>query len=208
MGMSQKYSAAQRRLSINSSALAVYCLIFFLSPVLVTAQNNWSIETHTSVNYPVKKFGSIPLAVGLGLEGTVHYRFKPQLSAYAGWGWNQFNQRDGHDGPAIQYEEEGYLLGVIYSYPLRARGLQANASAGAVYNHIGAEDDKGEMLENSGHGLGWQLSCGLSQQLGCRWKITADVRYKSLSRSLKIDDKMTEVSLRYLSTGIGIAWSF
>jgi outer membrane protein W len=49
---------------------------------------------------------------------------------------------------------------------------------------------------------------GLATPLGEKWRLMPSVRYRSLSRDIKIETISTPVDLNYLSVGIGVALKF
>ena len=174
------------------------------------AQNHWSLDVRGGVAHATQDLGDATLDMGFGFEGTVAYRFRPHWSAYAGWGWTQFSADDSFAGSDVHFEETGYTFGLEFRHPLGSSGVDGLIRAGGLYNHIEVESEnaKGEITADSGHGLGWQVGVGLAIPLGQRWSLTPEVRYRSLSRDLEIAGDTTAVDLSYLSTSVGLAWSF
>jgi hypothetical protein len=172
------------------------------------AQSRWCAETRAVVNFPLADFGNTQVAVGLGFGGNLSYRIVPHLLVYAGWQWNQFSEKELVSGPVLTFEEEGYRFGYRYYHRIGSTALNYNVALGGIYNHIAAVDAYGSIVENSGHGLGWEAGSGLSVKLGGNWRLGTDLLYHDLSRSIKMDDRPLRVNLRYIAAGIGITWSF
>ncbi len=160
-----------------------------------------------SVNFPVKDLGTTELKSGGGFEVNFSYRFMSKLSAYAGWGWSSFSPKQS-ENIVSHYEENGYRVGLQFIQPLGAASkLNLHLSAGGVGNHIEAENDEGDLLDDSGHGMGWEVEAGLSIPLSERWQIVPGIRYHSLSRDMTIDDREESLDLNYLSVGVGVSWT-
>ena len=81
-------------------------------------------------------------------------------------------------------------------------------NGGAVYNHIEAEDENGDIFADSGHGWGWQAGAGIAIPFGTNFRLVPGVRYQSLSRTLTVDNKGTPIDLNYLSVNAGLSWAF
>ncbi len=79
---------------------------------------------------------------------------------------------------------------------------------GGTYNHIETENSAGKIINETGHGLGWQAGAGITVPIGKRWMLIPEVRYRSLSRDIKNGNGTTPADLNYISTGIGISYSF
>lgn len=170
------------------------------------AQNKWSAEFRPTVNFPTEDLGDSKIETGFGFELTVGYRFIEHLHAYAGWGYNTFSIEDSE----ADFDETGYTFGLQFIHPLGAsEDLSYLLRAGAIYNHLELEDSDGDLIDDSGHGLGWQLEAGLNYVLGDNWGLRPSIRYRSLSRDLEvIQNQSINVDLNYLSFGLGIAKSF
>jgi hypothetical protein len=145
---------------------------------------------------------------GLGLEGTIDYRFLPSLAVYAGWGWNKFSASQSFAGSNIDFEETGYRYGLQFIQPIGTTKFKYSISGGGLYNHIETENASGEIISDSGHGLGWDVEGGIHIPLGDRFSLIPTVRYHSLSRVIKIGTATTDVDLSYFSIGAGLRWAF
>lgn len=191
----------------------VFVALFFIPTLFLfsnfsSAQNPWSIEVRSGVNFATKNLGNADLKTGFGVEGTVNYRFIPSLSAYAGWGWNKFTADQSFAGTKNDFEETGYTLGLQYFHALKNSRLSFLVDAGGIFNHIEVENNNGDIISDSGHGLGWQTGFGLSIPMGERFSLIPAVRYRALSRDLTIGESKSVVDLNYVSGGIGLSWSF
>lgn len=195
----------------QESKSVFYFLTFFVlvfASHFVSAQSRFSAILRPGVNFPTKDLGNADLKTGFGVEGTIAYRIMPHLAAYTGWGWNHFAADQSFAGTDMDFDETGYRLGLQFIHPITKSELSYVLGAGAIYNHIEVENNKGDIISDSGHGWGWQADAGLSVPLGNRLHLLTGIRYQSLSRNIKIGAANTTVDLNYLSAGVGIKWIF
>lgn len=170
------------------------------------AQDKWNVALRAGVNFPVKDVGTTALKTGFGLDGTVGYRVMPHLFVNAGWGWNRFAAEN---NSGLDYEETGYSLGVQFNHPIGLSNLHYILGAGTIYNHIEVENGEGDIIGDTGHGLGWQAEAGVGIPFGKTTRFIPSIRYRSLSRELKIGNAVgSDVDLNYFSVGLGFSWSF
>jgi len=172
------------------------------------AQNKWSLEFRPGVDYATTDISNADLGIGFGLEGTIAYRFMPHLAAYAGWSYNNFAVDQSFAGADASFEETGYTFGFQFIHLIGESTLSYLVRIGGTYNHIEIENNDGDIIIDSGHGLGWQAEAGLVIPLSERFSLLPSVRYRSLNRDIKIENVSTSVDLNYLSVGVGLSWSF
>jgi hypothetical protein len=170
------------------------------------SQSRWQAGLRGAANFPTNNLSSTELKTGFGLEGTIAYRFMPHLSAFAGWGWNQFTPKASFS--KVDFEETGYSFGLQFLLPIAKSRISYLVSGGAIYNHIETEDENGNVIDDSGHGWGWQAESGLSITICPRLSIQPTLRYRSLAREINKGDGATAVDLRYISAGAGLQWKF
>jgi len=172
------------------------------------AQNKWSLEFRPGVDYATKDIANADLGLGFGAELTIAYRFMPHLAAYAGWSYNNFAVDQSFAGADASFEETGYTFGLQFIHPIGETGLSYLVRAGGTYNHIEIENNSGNIIIDSGHGLGWQTEVGLVIPLSDKFSLLPSLRYRSLNRDIEIENVSTSVDLNYLSVGVGLSWSF
>jgi long-subunit fatty acid transport protein len=172
------------------------------------AQKKWDITFRPGLNFPTQDLGNTKLEIGYGFEATISYRFMPHLSAYTGWGWNSFSEKNPSAGNKFSFEETGYSLGLQFIHPIPNYKLKYLIGFGGIYNHIEVENNNGDSIADSGHGLGWEVTTGVSYPFGERFHFTPSIRYRSLSRDLSIGSITTPVDLNYFSVNGAISWSF
>lgn len=197
----KKFAQANARNIIVGSFLLLFV-------TAATAQRKWSFELRPGVNVATKKIGSVNLKTGFGLEGAFAYRFTPNLGAYAGWSWNKFGSKEAFAGSKVDFEETGYLFGLQFIHPIEKSIVSYMLKGGGIYNHIETENSSGKIINDTGHGLGWQIGGGLTIPLNERWLLTPEIRYRSLSRNINIGDTKTAVDLNYISAGVGLSFNF
>ena len=178
---------------------------------LQSQEGPWSLEFRGNAAVPTTELAGEDLGTGVGFEGNVGYRFYEHMSLYAGWDWTRFGAEHSFAGPDMDFEETGYVFGLRWEHPLQGemgQGLAGWIRAGGTYKHIEMEDDEGEILSDSGHGLGWEVGTGLSIPLGASWRLTPGVRYKALSRELEVDSAVTDWDVTDLTFELGGRWHF
>lgn len=195
---------------MKRSILTVVALLAFFALYQTEghAQNRWGAEFRSGVNFATKDIADADLKTGFGFEATFAYRVMPHLSAYAGWSWNKFSADNSFAGTDMDFEETGYTFGFQLIHPLGETSLSYLVRAGGIYNHIEVENVDGEIISDSGHGLGWQAEAGLVIPIIDRINLLPSLRYRSLSRDLEIGNITTSVNQNYVSVGIGLSWSF
>jgi len=189
-------------------SVLVWSLFLFLNMPVMNAQSRLSVELRGGANFATKELSDATLKTGFGFEGTAAFRFMPHLSAYAGWGWNQFSADQSFAGTDMQFEETGYTFGLRFLHPFGESKLHYLVEGGGIANHIEIENKDGDIIADSGHGLGWQIGAGLGIPLGDHFRITPSIRYRSLSRDIEINEVKTAADLNYISAGVGFAWLF
>lgn len=205
----KKVTAAYRphTASAGSACVLLLAALFFLiSPV--GAQSRFSATVNPGLNLPLKKLGDADLNTGFGFEVSVAYRVLPHLDAYTGWGWSRFSADQSFAGTKTDFEETGYRLGLQFMHPIAQSKLKYAINGGAIYNHIEAENDKGDMIADTGHGWGWQAGAGLLLPCSKHFNLVPGLRYQSLSRTLTVNGSKMPVDLSYLSVQVGLSWSF
>jgi len=141
--------------------LSTAVLIMFLHFNQTIAQDKWSLEFRPGVDYATQDISDADLGLGFGAELAIAYRFMPHLAAYAGWSYNNFAVEQSFAGPDASFEETGYTFGLKFIHPIGESSLSYLVRAGGTYNHIEIENNSGDIIIDSGHGLGWQAEAGL-----------------------------------------------
>lgn len=188
-------------------------LAVLLTAAEVHAQQRWAFELRSGVDLSTQDVGNADLGTGFGFEGIFHYRFMPHLAAYAGWDWRVFTPDDAFAGPDADLDETGYAFGLRFEQPFDGEDPAVDGWAywlrgGGTYNHIEIEDSDGDIIADSGHGLGWEVGGGLSYGFAEIWSVTPGVRYRSLSRDVEIGATTTEVDLQYVAFEVGLVRRF
>lgn len=198
-------SAWQGHRLLLTLSISVILLVFSNRAM---AQKNWSLSLRSGANFTTTKLGDSDLKTGYGFEGTIAYKFLPNLGIYTGWGWNKFNTDRLFTLSNIDIVETGYRAGLQITAPIGTSKLKYLLVGGGVYNHLEVENAEGTMTDDSGHGYGWEAEGGIVIPLGSSFNLTPTVRYHSLTRDLKNGNLPTEVNLKYVSTGLGLSYLF
>ncbi len=170
-------------------------------------EKRFGLEVSGGPSFATREFAD-GLRMGYGVEGTIHYRFMPFTGIYAGWGENWFSTETSSSDNNRDYEETGYVLGLQFKYPIKGSRASFFLRAGALYNHIEVENDNGDILEDTGHGPGYQLAGGIDVSLGSGWSLTPGIKFNSLSRETEFEGASGQLDYQYISARIGIMKRF
>jgi hypothetical protein len=192
----------------NKIIIVIISGIFIIASFTAVAQKKMSFEFRTGIDFATKHLGDTKLKTGFGFEGAFAYKFMPHLAAYAGWSWNKFDASKSFADNDVNFEETGYSFGLQFMHPVAASKISYFIKGGGIYNHIETENSNGKTINDTGHGLGWQLGGGIAIPLGERWLLIPEARYRSLSRDINIGEVKTPVDLNYISPSLGISFSF
>ncbi|GAO30853.1 outer membrane beta-barrel protein [Geofilum rubicundum] len=171
-------------------------------------EKRFGFEFSTGASWSTSQPGDVQLNPGFGLEGIFHYRFMPHTGVYAGWGWNRFGADNSFAGSDVCFEETGYVFGLQFKHPFGTMPLSYYLRAGGLFNHIELENSDGNIIGDTGHGLGFQLAAGIDYTLGNNWSITPGFKFNYLSRDLDLEGLTTSLNHNYLSIRIGFLKRF
>lgn len=171
------------------------------------AQSRWSVEVTGGAAFPTQKLGDADLGTGVGLELIGRYRIMPHLAIYAGWDYHHFQFDRPVAGSDMDVEDTGYAFGLRFEHPLASRTAYW-VRIGGTANHLELENGDGDIVFDSGHGIGWEAGGGVTMPVGRRLTLTPGVRYRTLSRDLEIGGVRAPADLRYVTIGMGIAYQF
>ncbi|MCW9037849.1 outer membrane beta-barrel protein [Altibacter sp.] len=190
-------------------AITLCFTMLLLGSNTALSQNKWSAEFRPGINFPTQEINDSELNTGFGFEVKVSYHLMPHLSAYGGWGWNQFKLEERSFGdPKIDLEETGYTFGFELTIPRGTPPISFFVNAGGVYNHFEFENNQDGTVIDSDHGMGWQVGGGMAYEFIENWFLRPELRYRSLSRDYTVANTPVESSLRYVGFGIGVAATF
>lgn len=183
---------------------------FFGSSSIMAQENDkrFGLELSAGASWATSKPGNTKLNTGFGFEGLFHYRFMPHTGVYAGWGWNRFGADESFAGSDVCFEETGYVFGLQFKHPISTWPIAYYLRAGGLYNHIEIENSDGDIIGDTGHGLGFQLAAGIDYSLGKNWSITPGLKFNSLSGDVEIEGVTTSLNHNYLSLRVGIIKRF
>lgn len=181
-------------------------LIIMIASIDARTQGLLNVAFRPSHSVPLKDLGTTSLKKGGGFEVDLSYQFVDGFTVYGGWGWNLFVPED--DAASFdRLEETGYRVGIQRIQPLSKRSkLSFLFGAGVVLNHIEIEDND-DIIDDTGHGVGWEGEVGLSIPLNESWQIVPGVRYHALSREMMSDGIYTPVDLNYVAIGVAVTWT-
>ena len=184
------------------------CLFTATASFAQQSPKRFGFELNGGASMATSKPGNTKLNPGLGFEGIFQYRFMPHTSAYAGWGWNRLGADNSFAGADVCFEETGYVFGLEFKHPIGTNPLSYYFRAGGLYNHIEIEHAAGDIIGDTGHGLGFQLAAGIDISLGKNWSLTPGIKFNALSRDLEMEGVTTSLNHNYLSLRIGLLKKF
>lgn len=171
-------------------------------------EKKFGFEFSTGVAMATQKVAGATLNPGFGYEGIFHYRFMSNLGVYGGWGWNRLGADESFAGDNGNFEETAYVLGLQLNIPVANSDNSWYLRAGGLYGHNETENNEGDVIHNTGHGLGWQLAGGFNLALGNNWSFTPGVKFNALTRDAELEGTSTEFKHNYGSLRIGLLKRF
>jgi len=188
---------------IASALLAVLSL----TGISQEKEKRFSFEINGGPSFPKNEFVE-GIRMGFGFECTFRYSIMPHTGIYGGWGANWLSTESAVPWNNMDYEETGYVLGLDFRHPIKNSNLSYYVRAGALYNHIETENSDGEIISDSGHGLGYQIAGGLDVNIGNNWSITPGLKFNSIEGDSEIEGTTTQLKYQYISARIGILKRF
>jgi len=170
--------------------------------------HRFGFEFNAGASMAVSEPAGTSLKPGMGFEGVFHFRILDHTGIYAGWGWNRMAADNSFAGDNARFEETGYVFGIQHTQPLANSPLGLFLRAGGLYNHIEVESAEGAITHDTGHGLGFQVACGLRVDLGSNWSLQPGVRFNYLSSELDIEGVTASLDHHYLALRVGIVKMF
>lgn len=192
-------------------AIIIVMAFYFVTMHDLFAQEKdrrFGFEFNGGASFATSKPAGTDLNTGLGFEGIFHYRVLQNAGIYAGWGWNRFGADNSFAGSDVCFEETGYAFGLQYKRSIGSSPLSYYFRAGGLYNHIEIENAAGDIIADSGHGMGYQLAAGLEYQLGKNWSILPGIKYNNLSTDIDVEGVSTHLDHQYLSVRVGFLKKF
>lgn len=171
------------------------------------AQGRWSFELDGGATIPTGKLAGAELETGFGLGANVRVRLQADLPAYAGWAYHTFRTDAVLGLREIDVDDTGYGFGLRFEHPVFARS-SGWVRLGGIADHIELENEAGDIIGDTGHGLGYEVGAGLTIPVGARFALTPGGRFWSLSRDLEVDSRSENGRLSYLLVGAGITFGF
>ena len=195
--------------SLGTVSMTLAALGLALATSTAAAQDRLAVELRGGLDTPTKEIGAQDLETGFGFDATLRYRFMPHLAVYAGWDWIRFSPESSFAGTGMDIEETGYVFGLRFEHPFSGNsGFAGWVRGGGTYNHLEIENADGDIVADSGHGLGWEAAAGVAIAATQRLSVTPGVRYRALNRDVEIGATTTEVELRYVAFELGLALGF
>jgi opacity protein-like surface antigen len=195
---------------MKTKGLLSIALVVLLSLTTLAQENEkrFGVEFNGNVSFVSSDLAGASLNTGLGFETILQYRFMPFTSVYGGWGYSHFNANESFAGNDIDFEQTGYILGLQFKHPIGNSPVSYFARAGALYCHIETENNDGDIISDTGHGMGWQAAAGIEVALGKNWSLAPGLKYNWLSRETDFENATYQLDHRTVSAQIGIIKRF
>lgn len=195
---------------ITTQKITGTLLLFFISLISLaqTGEGRFAFELNGGISQTIQKLGGAETPTGGGFEAVFHYQVLSHWGIYAGWGWNKFATGSSDFGKNIDFEETGYVWGVQFKNNFSNSSTAYFFRAGGSYNHLELENEDGTIIQDTGHGLGWQLAGGLDLPLGSKLSLIPGIKFNALSRELTTNESTSDLNLKYLSLRLGILKKF
>ena len=196
---------------MKTKAIILSSFLFLLTVIQVKAQEKtkrFGFEFSTGASFATSEPNNVRLNPGFGFEGIFHVRVMEHAGIYGGWGWNRFGSDESFAGDDACFEETGYVFGLQFKHPVGTMPLSYYLRAGGLYNHIEVENSEGNIIYDSGHGMGLQLAGGLDFQLGSNWSFTPGLKFNLLPSEIDMEGVTKELDINYLSVRVGILKRF
>jgi len=188
-----------------STALALTLL-----PASTAAQTDggdrWAFDVRGGLGFATDDLGDLELDTGVGFEGTIHLHLYEHVWAYAGWDWFHFSS-EAPAGEEIDAEDTGYALGLRWDHSTPG-AFGPWIRAGIVIDHVELEDEEGDIVEDSGHTVGWEAGAGVSVPLSDLWWLTPGVRVRSFDPDLELEGFGPFGGLTYVAVDVGLSRRF
>lgn len=185
-------------LCLAALSLSAFC-------VDAVAEARWSWELRSGADFGSASLGDNDLGTGAGFETGFAYRFQPHLAAYAGWGWHHLGAGDVLADGSL--EQTGYTFGLHFQHPVGRGPFDLYLRGGAVLRHFELEAGD-DVVDDSGHGWGWELGAGVDYALGRSWSLRAGVTHRALERDLTVAGREQTVDLGGMAVELGMARTF
>ena len=185
-------------------------LVILISATTLAQENErrFGVEINGDVSFVSSDLAGASLNTGLGFEAILQYRIMPFTSVYGGWGYSHFNANESFAGSDVDFEQTGYILGLQFKHPVGNSPVSYFVRAGALYCHIETENNSGDIISDTGHGIGWQAATGIEVALGRNWSLAPGLKYNWLSGETNFEGTNYQLDHRTVSARIGIVKRF
>jgi len=195
---------------MKTKVLVAFVLCAFLATGTMAQEDEkrFGVELNSDVSIVSSDLAGASLNTGLGFEAILQYRFMPFTSVYGGWGYTHFNADQSFAGSDIDFEQTGYILGLQLKHPIGNSPVSYFVRAGGLYSHIEIENNNGDIIGDTGHGIGYQVAGGIEVSMGKNWSLAPGLKYSSLEGETDFEGTSYQLDHRVVSARIGIVKRF
>lgn len=165
------------------------------------AEDRIGVELRIGGAFPEMSQGELNIDTGVGFDGTLSYSLTSRIGVYGGMGWHQFSTDNRY------LEQNGYNFGVELMIPIPKTTLKPRFRVGITYEEILLKNEIGATVENTEHGIGFEIDAAVPIDLGQigDWRILPGISYRSLNRDVGVNGS---VDLNYVALDLGVCIHF
>lgn len=172
------------------------------------SQENWSLSLRSGPSLSKRPFGSIHLKNGIGIQGTIFYKLKSNLSLYSGLEWNKFGSDKLYLNKQMVLQETGINAGVRYTEYIGKSNLKYLFGGGILYNHVQFEHSENDIRQDKTFVLGWSAEAGIVLPCGKHFSLSPTARYHSLRTNFTQGGATAVTELYYASIYMELIYHF
>jgi opacity protein-like surface antigen len=193
---------------MKTHLLTISTILIVFNSLTIAQENRFSFELNTGASYATRSLGGTDLNIGGGFEGIFAFKLMPHVQLLGGWGWNKFTAEESFAGPEMDFEETGYIFGLQFKHPIPKSDLLYFVRFNGLYNHIEIENNDGDIIDDTGHGIGWQIASGIAIPVNSKWTLTPGIKFNSLNRSIESTSYSKSLQQNYISLRVGMEYKF
>jgi len=177
-------------------ALIIFAVLQWLVVTPSFAQEKFSFELRFGPSIPTEDLGDLVLDLGFGFETTFSYLINPAFGIYGGWGVRGFESN------TLDVGQTGYAIGLQYNHNLLKNAV-FRFRTGLTYEHIELLTDDGDSVDDSNHGVGYEIGAAIPIEFSDQWSFAPGIRFRSLKREIETNGVHSDVDLNYVALDVG-----
>lgn len=155
-------------------------LTLLLSLVCYPVLADHGISLEAKVGNAIDASNNISRGFQVQYENTLYKVFR----YYIGWGYSIFNYDHQNSNESYDIEQTGYSFGIKSMQNFLS--IDTSLYAGITYKHYEHELDSIDLMEDSGHDLGYELGFIMAIPINQSWDVYGKLGYEYSSNELSI----------------------